>query len=308
MRIAFLVVAHNEPQLLGRLLKRLEGPSTHSFVHVDAKVDEAPFRAACSGCDNVSFIEPPGRVPVAWGGFSIAKAIFNLAQAATAHPRRFDRYIVLSGADYPLRSLADMRAALDNAKEFIRVDRAVKPTGDGIHDWYVKHRFWGDNRLLNPRDAPSKLLPAVTTRMARLLPMPGYGGGDIYHGAAFFALTDGALRAIFTYFNDRPDLLRWFHQARSPVELVFHTALKGASYGAAITCDRTTATQAEDGIGDNIHGVHYIDWSAGGPHPKDLTLDDYGAIVASGALFARKMTSKVSLPLLDRLDSHILID
>ena len=40
--------------------------------------------------------------------------------------------------------------------------------------------------------------------------------------------------------------------------------------------------------------LRYIDWGADGANPKVLTEKDYDKIVASGALFARKMESGVS--------------
>ena len=306
MRIAFLIVAHNEPGLLGRLVKRLDFDGAHSFIHISANIDEAPFRDACEGAGNVSFIERSRRVVVAWGGFSIAGAILNLAEMAMADARGFDRYIVLSGVDYPIRSSSEMRAALNSPHEFMRVDRALDPHGDGIHDWYIRRRFWGDNALLNPRDAPLKFVAIAAKAIARLAPLPPYpGGGKVYHGAAFFALTGECMNAIIAYYKSCPAALRWFRQVRSPVELIFQTAAKATSFDTAITCDRTVRTAEEDSVDETVHGVHYIDWSAGGPHPRDLIIDDYDKIVASPAIFLRKTSSKVSLPLLDKLDRRI---
>jgi hypothetical protein len=46
----------------------------------------------------------------------------------------------------------------------------------------------------------------------------------------------------------------------------------------------------------------YIDWSAGGAHPKILTLDDFENLKNSDDLFTRKVNLEKSADLLDALD------
>jgi hypothetical protein len=53
-------------------------------------------------------------------------------------------------------------------------------------------------------------------------------------------------------------------------------------------------------VNDNLL---YIDWSAGTPNPKLLTMDDKDKMVQSGKFFARKFDPKVDEKILDYLDS-----
>lgn len=43
MNIAYLILAHHQPAHLRRLLAALDTDNAYFFVHVDAKVDSAPF-------------------------------------------------------------------------------------------------------------------------------------------------------------------------------------------------------------------------------------------------------------------------
>ena len=48
----------------------------------------------------------------------------------------------------------------------------------------------------------------------------------------------------------------------------------------------------------------YIDWGLDGANPQVLTAQDYNKIVASGALFARKMASGASDKLIEMLNNR----
>src|SRR5579863_8517591 len=98
--IAALILAHHSPQLLLRLVRRLESYGAQCFIHVDAKVDIAPFYAACF-VTNAIFIE--SRTRIAWGGFSIIEA--TLALLSTALPdERFTHFVLMSGGSYPVKA------------------------------------------------------------------------------------------------------------------------------------------------------------------------------------------------------------
>ncbi|WP_372922774.1 beta-1,6-N-acetylglucosaminyltransferase, partial [Roseovarius sp.] len=86
------------------------------FVHIDAKSDIGPFRAAASEA-RVSFIAD--RADVAWGDFSIVEATLALMTAACHSERDFSHVCLLSGVDYPIRSA-------EHISGFFRTNQAVE--------------------------------------------------------------------------------------------------------------------------------------------------------------------------------------
>src|SRR5690606_17787718 len=78
-------------------------PNSRAFVHIDRKSSLEPF-AEVERDEQVEVVEP--RVSIAWGGFSMIEATRRLIERALAQPAPFDRFVLLSGADYPLRSAA----------------------------------------------------------------------------------------------------------------------------------------------------------------------------------------------------------
>ena len=66
MKIAYIVLCHQDPMLLARLATALKYDGDKLFVHVDAKVGSQEFKRVCAGKNNVCFVEDP--IQNYWGG------------------------------------------------------------------------------------------------------------------------------------------------------------------------------------------------------------------------------------------------
>ena len=102
MKIAYLVLAHNNPKHLLRLINSLSSNSSYFFIHLDRKSINENFTFIND--INLKIIEE--RISVYWGDFSQVEAILSLIGKSIAHENYFDYYVLLSGTDYPLRSVA----------------------------------------------------------------------------------------------------------------------------------------------------------------------------------------------------------
>ena len=92
MRAAYLILAHNNPAMIRRLVTALQCDGASFYIHVDGKVGPAPFVEVVKDLPHVQFVEP---VRVQWGGFSLVEATLRLMHRA--HNDRADRYTLLSG-------------------------------------------------------------------------------------------------------------------------------------------------------------------------------------------------------------------
>ena len=99
MKLAYLILAHKNPQLLRREIAALSSKDSTFFVHIDAKSNIDLFLLLKA--QNVFFLEP--RIEVFWGEFSQVRAILALISAALASATNHDYFILLSGSDYPLQ-------------------------------------------------------------------------------------------------------------------------------------------------------------------------------------------------------------
>src|SRR5471030_579261 len=101
MKLAHLILAHNEPKQLERLVTRLAHPDATVYIHLDKKTDIIPF-AHLKEYENVVFVKD--RVKVYWGTYNIVDATLNGFKEIISSGHRYDHINLLSGQDYPLKS------------------------------------------------------------------------------------------------------------------------------------------------------------------------------------------------------------
>src|SRR5262245_32769298 len=111
MRVAYLVLAHANPRHFAHLIGAVETSRSRVFAHIDAKSDLRPFAQSSIPRGFVRF--STNRVDARWGGFSLFQASLNLLTDALQGHDQFDYFVLLSGADYPLRSAQYIEAFLE---------------------------------------------------------------------------------------------------------------------------------------------------------------------------------------------------
>lgn len=106
MRIAYLISAYKDSIHLERLISALSYSvnDVHFFIHVDKKVNIAPFLQIAQRT-NVHFTGR--RFYVEWGGLSQVKYQVEMLRTALAYEKghpSFNRFVIITGQDYPLMS------------------------------------------------------------------------------------------------------------------------------------------------------------------------------------------------------------
>lgn len=189
MRIAYLVLCNTDAAHIGRLARRLVLSASENavFIHVDKKspINDEVIRAVI-GVPNIRIIEE--RYKVFWGGFSAINATYALLRAAVNHGK-FDRYILLQGADYPIKSNQYIDVFFEDNKD-VEYIRAVNCATSRNRYFYSKARY--------PMclDRPN-LLKRVQNRLVRILDLKlkrrdfNVNGKifNVYWGCAQFAVT-----------------------------------------------------------------------------------------------------------------------
>jgi Core-2/I-Branching enzyme len=273
LKLAYLIMAHQQPTHLARLIRALDQDNSVFFIHIDAKVPLAPFTAVVPQSDNLLFL--PHRVEVHWGTVSVVQAALQLIYTAMASGHPFTYYILLSGSDYPIKDKQAISVHFqDSQRQYIRIDRPLTRAGDDRHAY----------RLQN-------------------LPQGKYFGHlTPYHGSMYWSLTTDCIRFILDFVHDNPGYLELHQHIFAPDEVFFHTLVKHSPFAAAVTHDFANGIYPDH----THHGTHFIDW-AGLRTRNYLTLDerDFADLLASEALFARKFDEHTSRKLLDLLDAHV---
>jgi hypothetical protein len=301
MQTAYLILAHQQPRQVARLIQSLSSEWSYFFVHVDRKASLPAFKAAIPPSRRVCYLPDPERVKVHWGGFSPVQATLRLLDCAYRSAVRFGRYCLLSGADFPIRDNNQIREAFDSDQEFISIGQALCTPGvpDKTHNVGRYHYY--DHDWLNPRTSPFPALPRLAARLSSRVPRSAYQRIPLYQGSQWWALTDQMVGYVFNFIRKHPDYLTFQRFTLVPDEVFFHSIVKSSPWAGRINHDVEQGTLP--GGTSPERGCHYIDWHSGETVPKVLDLSDLEKLLASKALFARKFEDPRSAELLNRLES-----
>ena len=103
MRHAFLIIAHNEPEILAALLRQLDAPDFDVFLHIDARATamRERFSSYKPSLGRYFLLEHP--LAVCWGDISQMDVEMRLFRAAMQQGR-YAYCHLLSGVDLLLKS------------------------------------------------------------------------------------------------------------------------------------------------------------------------------------------------------------
>ena len=219
---AYLMLAHDGLPRAGRLAARLCAHGAPVAVHVDARADIRPFRAALNGAP----IIPVRRRRTRWGGFGLVAATLDGLSALRASGRAYSHVLLLSGADLPLRPEEELRGFLADhpGTDFIEsVDPDAAPWVRGglsaerftrrhPFDWRRHPRLFDAALTAQRRFGLTRPAPEVSPPLAPRL------------GSQWWCLSRESAAALLDA-PDLPALARWFRLCWLPDESFFATLI-----------------------------------------------------------------------------------
>jgi GR25 family glycosyltransferase involved in LPS biosynthesis len=291
--IAYLILAHTDPEQLARLTRALDYKS-RIFIHLDAKSNINEFRNQ-DFPENVSFLED--RVPVSWAAYSQVEATLRMMTAALDSGNKFSHLVLLSGLDYPIKPLEQVHAYLNaNPKyEFIRFVDVTSSDHYRVffeHYWFLKANLWLPTKL------DRYLRHGFGRALRQIVKKPQPTGIKICWGSAYWALTPACANYILDYTARHPDFVKWAKSSFAVDEHYFHTIIGNSKFlhhsdGFFPYQGNKTYSMA------NLHLIHES-------MRKEYSHSDFDELVCSDKFFVRKVMSVPSRELLNRLDCEVL--
>lgn len=280
MKICYLVLLHHKFDQAKRLIYRLAGPQTSFVIHIDAKVDQFVVEKFKQDIGQVKSAYYTKRINVKWGAFNQAEAIMETIVHAVDAELSCDRFILISGQDYPIVSNDEIFKFISNNphKEYIEA-YALNLIDDKTKVWtpfyrFMRYHFW----LGNKRISTSLIIKKVPN-----IPL--------FHGATWWLLTSECVHFIASAYVKNKDLKRFFRTGFLVDEAYIPSLVMSSPFSKNVTG----------------HNVTYADWkNPSGPHPKTLGKSNIPDIVSSKCLFARKLDLDFDAEIFDLLDSKTL--
>jgi hypothetical protein len=282
---AVLITAYKDYPALLRLVRRLDRKFFKPFIHIDrrSRIGEAEI-------DELKRLgtEVSKRFVIRWGSHAHLQAILHLIAQALEHGG-FDYLHLISGQDYPLWTANEFQRRCDGRIfiDYVRLDDEPR---------FVRERYeLGDpfHFLLSwPRgvDRVHKFLFRKSRWIHRLIARrrTQFGPYDrIWKALVWSSFPASAARHLM----DDPiaeEFLEAIRNTRVAEEIYFATYFLNSDLAGSVVKD----------------DLRYTDWrERNGSKPAYLDESDADAVLASGALFARKVSSTVSTKLLDAVDA-----
>lgn len=287
MKLAFIILAHQDADNVCRLASRLAREGDVVVVHWDKNnpldiVSAVQDKLAVSIRPNVHFAR---RIAVQWGRWSMVEATLSCLEELEKLAEVFDYVMLLSGADYPLKPLATLKAFLaENAgQEYIE---CVDPARN---QWVVQglvHERYQQYHWINWRDHP-KLFSNVNSLQKKLgvkRKLPDKLEARL--GSQWWALTWKTLQQIIQT-SRRRNIRAFFKTTWVPDELFFQTLV-----GALVPQERIA--------GRSLTFYHFSHQG----RPLVFYNDHFNFLSQQNAFFARKLSPQAGA-LRDQLDGLI---
>lgn len=306
--IGFVILSHENPLQLRRLISRInelfgDPPIAchHDFSQCPLEQEKFP--------SNVKFVLP--HLKTGWAKWSLVEASLR-ALALLYKDSPPDWFVLLSGADYPIKSggevLHDLTSGgADAYLDYRPATRSAIPTQDHLPcnprlghyanpgnialtwRWYVGAQIWLPIlRVKKQKFSTTRHLGVRPGRFTMYLPFtspwsPFNAEFRCYYGSQWFTGNKRVADILLNPTKIHMQLRSHLRRRAVPDECYVQTVLRNEQ--ELRICKDTK---------------RFVEWRGGGAHPQILALEDLPRMLASGAHFARKFAP--DSPVLDDID------
>lgn len=289
MKHAYLIIAHNQIELLKTLIMCLDYSENDIYIHLDKKWDIADTSELTNIPKKSKIYILENRLDVKWGNFSQIECELQLLKTATK--KKYQYYHLMSGVDLPLKSQKEIHKFFDenNGTEFVHFDREkIDPS---VYKRVSKYNFFSSR---------SKNIFQKCAYQISMLLQFGVDRGKKYNlefqkGANWFSITDELARYVV---SQEEKIKKIFKYTICADEMFLQTVVINSKY-------------AENLSPNNFHSdystIQYcIDWKRGNPYV--FRLEDYDYLLSSNMCFARKFDWNIDNIIIKKISDYVLGD
>ncbi len=287
MRIAIIILLHEyneqQKQLINHLSKDFD-----VYVHVDkrSKININEIKST-----NVFVFS---EYKIYWGDFSLVLATIFLFRKAFEHKHK--RYIVISGADIPLKSNSEIYDFFEsNRNEYFSYFELPDSRWKGNGGFDRFDYYWPKLYVRGASNIFQCLISKISNKIIDSFIIPFLSKLKIhrkriknikyYGGTNWMDLTDNCVSQILSLIDTNKCIIKKFKHTRCCDEVFFQTII--LNYVKNINIENTV--------------LRYIDWETGPEYPRTLRMEDYSKLKKSNKIFARKFNSSVDNEIIKKI-------
>ncbi len=292
MKLAFLILAHQHPKQLERLLTRLNHPNAKVFLHLDLKCKLNDY-SFLKKMEHVELV--PQRDYVNWGGHNMVLATLKLIEHAKLNSD-FDYFTLMSGSCYPLKSISTIIEILSQ-KDYEYISTLKMPTKNmplsRLRTFRIEKIFHPNNVVLDLLQfAVLKALNKVIRLISYLIPrnyLKGINYLQPFGGSQWWTLSNDSISYILDFLSKNPSYTKAFFNTVVPDEMFFHTIVMNSKFSDKVNCSLT-----------------YADWSKKSNSPALIKPEQIEKLIEDPHFcFARKFSTS-NIGALEKIDKHLM--
>lgn len=291
MKKAYIILAHKNAQQLKRLIEQLDEENAMFFLHIDKRTSFNEFKNELKQFERLVFVE---RVSSEWAGFGLIEAVLNSIKQISSFNIPFERVILLSAQDYPIKSkdyINDFfrKSSFTNFIDYYKIpNEKWKPNGGlyRVNKYYIGTKKY-QKYLAKSLNFLSMFFFPVKRRLPLQTETP-------FAGSQWWIFDQNAINYIISFLEENPGYIKFHRYTFAPDEVFFQMILLN-------TKDEKLLSSISR---DNKRFYKWCD--ANNAHPDILGEEDFKAIEKSDALFARKFDVAIDKVILDIIDKRLL--
>jgi hypothetical protein len=273
VRIAIMMLIHDNEQQTQRLIDHLSG-DFDIYVHIDKR-----YSLNIRGSKNIFVYR---KYKTYHGSFE--QIIATLYLLKKAFEKGYDRYILISGQDLPVKSNAEIKIFFENnTNEYVEIFKIPRTDGGNpnptINRMTQYHRIQKWNIFLRLRRKINHVIDKELRRDEDY---------DFYGGSNWTNYTHECVKKIFQYLEKDKKYINRFKWTSCADEIFYQTILNKINDIYIINTS-----------------LRYVDWESGPEFPRILREEDYEKIIGSKALFGRKFDENIDRTIIDRIYGKI---
>lgn len=293
MNHVFLIQAHKYPELLHRIIARLDATNHYFFIHIDKRSREMLDSCYVLELTRKKNCFVYSEYAVNWGSEKQFWVTLFLLEKSIQYDVAFTYYHLISGQDFPLKGNKDFDSffSMNCGSSFMGLINTTD-----IDKRYMVFHF---DRIVNPRGNIGCRIFHKLCNLFVQLQLFLYKNGitirpsleyKLYKGSSWWSFHHEVASYINRFVKESPEFLKRFNYTSCCDEVFFHMIVMNSPYMDTIIND----------------SLRYVDWSdSSRGYPCVLDERDYEQIESSNNLFCRKIDPHKSEKLLKKIETKI---
>lgn len=312
MKNAILVIAHKNKNQLLKLIKTLEDEELDIFIHLDKK-----WKLTLKDIEELKYSSPyvniiNKRISGYLDTWNLCQITIELAKVAIQKNPNYNYFLLLSGQDYPIKSINEIKKYLKKEYPKPIIDCTPMTKNNWIYSgfkWIRIHSYYRFVERITKNKICRKalLLPIYLIQIFITIVMKSpYKrlkkiNCEIYGGSAWWILPKEIIVNCIKEVENNSKIVKAFKLKNTPEETFFQTMAMKSKYRNLIDINEP------DAVLQNCMTYAYFFDEEHAPtgHPYVLKKNNFEMLKQRKELFARKFDIEVDKEILDLIDQYI---